>query len=332
MNPRWSRARIGGLLAGLLALGWAAGVHGDVRRLEVVGAVSIHGEDRQRSTPKDRAVQEGLLNGVSRVGADILLESLLLERADRSESVWGSMPDLLQGTPLAWRSPVPVLDPAQEMERGRIRKALGRDMVPYTKSFRILEDQGERPALFTQHPDAATEYVVVMEIQVEVDRVRKRLEEVGLIEPLQARKLEGIELELRGVWHYSLYRAVLDLLTQPAVAAAVVTPESFEGGRVQLRVEGDWSASELSERLQAAAPSELTLVPLEIVDAQEAAGFWTWGNAPRPKLALAVRWRAVPEKPAEGETAPLEEGLGSEGGREARPAPGRPSAPPPQGG
>ncbi|MFP6639398.1 MAG: hypothetical protein VCC04_04070 [Myxococcota bacterium] len=295
--------RLAGMGA-LVALLASAGAQADLRRLEVVGAVPIHQGDRQRSMPKDRAVQQGLVNGVSRVGADILLESLLLQGGDRPESTEGAVPDFLQRTPLGWHSPAAVLDPAQELERGRIRQALGNDMVPYTKSFRILEDQGERPVLFTQHPDAATEYVVVMEIQVEVDRVRQRLEEVGLIEPRPIGRLEGIELVLRGVQHYSAYQAVVDLLLDPAVAAAVVTPESFEAGRIQLRVEGEWNASELSERLQSAAPAELVLVPLEIENAEEADGFWTWGGVVRPRLALAVGVRESPGEAPEGQPVP----------------------------
>ena len=97
---------------------------------------------------------------------------------------------------------------------------------------------------------------------------------------------------------------VVDLLMDPAVAAALVTPESFEAGRIQLRVEGEWNASELSERLQGAAPAELVLVPLEIENAEAADGFWTWGGVVRPRLALAVGLRESPGEASEGQPVP----------------------------
>ena len=225
---RWIAPR----LALVLAFGFAVPANAEVRRLEVVGAVALHGGGQPRDTPKDRAVHEGLINGVSRVGADLLLEGLLIHGQNREQSGEGVvLPDLLAGTGLAWESPVRLYQPAQELEMERVREALGRSMVPYTRGFRILEDQGERPALFTQHPDAATEYVVVMEVQVEVERVRARLEEMGLIESVRMDTLTGIEVELSGLKEYALYRAVLDLLAQPGIQASSVVPEAFQAQR-----------------------------------------------------------------------------------------------------
>lgn len=280
----------------------------EIRRLEVVGAVPLHGRGSPRDTPKDRAVQEGLINGVARVGADLLLQGLLLEATpDQTEGAGSPLPDLLAGTALAWESPVTLFMPAQELEEARVREALGRDMVPYTRGFRILEDQGERPALFTQDPDAATEYVVVMEVQVEVGRVRQRLEKEGLIQSVQLDALTGIELELSGLHQFDLYQAVLDLLSGPGIEAASVIPESFYPQHARLRVEGPWTASELNQLLHSAAPAELELVSLEVQDAEKTGSLWPWQGPLRPRLALAVAWRPPPAKsPAdEADHAPI---------------------------
>ena len=41
--------------------------------------------------------------------------------------------------------------------------ALGKNPLDYANRFRILEDRGERPALFTEIPGVSTEYVVLVE-------------------------------------------------------------------------------------------------------------------------------------------------------------------------
>ena len=290
--------RIGPLTFLIFVAGMTTATHAEVRRLEVVGAVALHGQGHPKDTPKDRAVQEGLVNGVSRVGADLLLEGLLIQGEPREETEEsGALPNLLAGTALAWESPVSLFRPAQELEMERVREALGRSMVPYTRGFRILEDQGERPALFTQHPDAATEYVVVMEVQVEVERVRSRLEEMGLIEFVRMKVLTGIELELSGLTEYALYRAVLDLLRGPGIQASSVVPEAFQAQNARLRVSGAWTASELNDLLHSAAPAELNLVSLEVQDADHSENLWPWQGPLRPRLALAVGW-SPPAAPA----------------------------------
>ena len=289
------------LFLGLVAMGPAFSNETEIRRLEVVGAVALHGRGNPRDTPKDRAVQEGLINGVARVGADLLLEGLLIKpSAPNAPDPDSPLPDLLAGTTLTWESPVTSFLPAQEIEEERVKEALGRSMVPYTRGFRILEDQGERPALFTQDPDAATEYVVVMEVQVEVARVRQRLEQMGLIQSAPLDALTGIELELSGLHEYALYQAVLELLAGPGIEAASVTPEAFYSQHARIRVEGAWTATELDRLLQSAAPDDLDLVSLEVQDAEESGSVWPWQGPLRPRLAIAVAWRPPPEPETEG--------------------------------
>jgi hypothetical protein len=195
---------------------------------------------------------------------------------------------------------------AEREETERIRQALGRDTVSYTKSFRIVEDQGERPALFTDDPDVATEYLVLLEVQVEVDRVRGGLEQAGLLRPLEVSELTGIEIEILGLGHYAGYQALLTLLRSDGVGAAEVSPRHFGPDRVILVVEGEWEAPELVERLQARAPENLVIEALDRVPRRPPGRGSLWGEGEDAvgepeKLVLRVAWAPLP--PPEAESA-----------------------------
>jgi len=178
----------------------------------------------------------------------------------------------------------------------RISKALGREMVAYTKSFRIVEDQGERQALFSDDPDVLTEYVVLLEVQVEVERVRARLEEAGALRPQAASLLTGIRLEVYGLSHYGGYSALLELLSSDAVGAAAVSPLDFARGRVVLQVEGEWGPEQLMERLRAAAPPNLRLQGPGPGDLPAPLGWRPDSPGPRGagRLVLRAAWAPLP--------------------------------------
>jgi hypothetical protein len=301
ISRAWARkpwALLGILLIAMLVPGRA--VRGEVRILEVVGAIPIRVDSRRDAMAKEAAVQQGLWEGVSRVA-----ESLMDLRAPSpppdptpppSE---GSVdaPTSASGTDwetLLFADEMPELfGPEDRRERERemrsIQKALGAKMVSYTKTFRIVEDQGERPALFTQDPDAATEYVVVMEVEVEVERVRDRLEAAGLVDPIEELDLKGIEVEIRGLSHYRGYRELLDLLADESVGAVAVSPRNFSPQRATIRVEGDWGSDELLARLQATAPAHLSILELK-----PALGRIPDGKRnsvlSAPRIVLAVEW------------------------------------------
>jgi len=191
---------------------------------------------------------------------------------------------------------------AEREENERIRRALGLDTVSYTKSFRIVEDQGERPAIFTDDPDVATEYLVLLEVQVEVDRVRAGLEQADLLRPLEVSELTGIEVEVLGLGHYAGYRDLLALLRGDAVEAAEVFPRHFGPDRVVLVVECEWEAGELMERVQAGAPENLVIEGAEVLASAPLGGANLWGDTrpPEPdKLRLRGAWAPLPEPEAE---------------------------------
>lgn len=247
----------------------AADASAEVRVLEVVGAVPLDQASRAKGIPKDRALEQALWEGVSRVAADLLVDSIVPDPED---------------------GPDPV------------RAALGDDTVPYTRSFRIIEDQGERPTLFTEHPDAATEYVVVVEVQVEVDRVRERLLAAGLLEQqgIQA-PLTGIRLEIRGLTRYGGYEQLVALLTGDRVGAASISPLELAHGRMVLHVEAEWGAGELLERLLAAAPDTFRIEPLEVAEFEPSGGGWGLDRGPA-RLVVRVRW-TPPEEPGDRSAA-----------------------------
>jgi len=216
------------LLALLLPM--AAPARAEVRRLEVVGAAPLDPRTRATSIPRDAAIAEALWEGVSRVAESLLLDAEL---------------------------------PEAEGDTHPLREVLGRDMIPFTRSFRIVEDQGERPALFSESPEIATEYVVVVEVQVDVDRVKERLVTAGLLASRSGDgELRTVVLELQGLDLYPGYAELVSALQGDVIGARSVTPLSFERGRILLQVRSGRSAADLLDRLLALTPGALALTPV----------------------------------------------------------------------
>ena len=275
--------RLAPLLLFSLWLGLPGGAWAEVRRLEVVGAIPLDRQTRRSEAPKDRAIAEALWEGVARVASELLADGPLPE------------PELEPGTG----------DPGggEDDEANPVRTALGNDVTPYTRGFRILEDQGERPALFSDDAEAATEYVVVVEVQVEVDRVEERLVAAGLLERSgQDAELTRIRLEIRGLTQYRGYREMVAQLLGDGVGATSVRPLEFERGRMLLRVDADCGASVLLDRLIASASPQLRITPLSVDDAPAGGGGSDGTGEPLDSLVLGVSWsppapeRAVPEE------------------------------------
>jgi hypothetical protein len=152
-------------------------------------------------------------------------------------------------------------------------------MGRYTSRFRILEDRGEGPARYSTNPKARAEYVVLVEVQVDVERVRGRLIEAGLVAP-SGLVPEGSSfiLEVRGLGVYPAYAALREAIVGGAGARSVV-PVSMARDWVVLRVESEDSGTDFLKKLLDSTPPELDLVPLE---------------AERDRLRLSVRWTPPP--------------------------------------
>ena len=232
-----------------------APVQAERRVLEVVGAVPMHDAAGGSSVPKEAAIDQALWEGVSRVALELLLEQQdeVMPESDSEE---------------------------------RLQAALGNAMVPYLRGFRIVEDQGERPVLFTDHPDAATEYVVVVAVEVETERIRERLVQTGLLRDAVVGEVRGFELEVLGLDHYSAYQVLRELLETDSVAVTSVTPREMRSDRVLLELQVQFGPDELIERMKAAAPAGLSIraISPKVAGLAEGAGPRTPPSASLPSV------------------------------------------------
>jgi hypothetical protein len=221
------RAGLAGAALALLALLAPAlpAAASDVRRIESVGVVPLRPDEPPRSPPRDTAVQQALASAVRRVAQDEL----------------------------------PDFDPDHDADA--LKAALGREPLDYATRFRILEDRGERPALFSDDPDVSSEYVVVVEVYVDAERVRQRLTRSGLMAgPGRDQRRQRVRLVIEDVETWASYRAVRTLLEDVGVQSAV--PVEMERGRAVLDVDGSRDPEALMTALVRAAPPNLRLVPL----------------------------------------------------------------------
>jgi hypothetical protein len=141
--------------------------------------------------------------------------------------------------------------------------ALGPDPRHLASRFRILEDRGEGPALLVQEPGVETEYVMVVQAQVDVARVRERLERAGLLAPAAGEDALGPErlrVVIEDLDGYAAYTAVRTLLDELGVRGAL--PVELERGRAVLEVATRLAPEDLLASLVRSAPPELRIEPL----------------------------------------------------------------------
>ncbi len=260
----------------------------ETQSMQVVGAIPIDAEVRRKSVLKDLAIQEALWQGVSRV-ADELLEEQAIGLIPVEGETNGEGAEAGEGAALT--------------RSERVRAALGEDMVRYTKSFRILDDQGERPVMFTSNPDAATEYVVIVEVEVDAEHVASRLRSVGLLVEVAQDSLTGTQVEVQGLMQYAGLMRLVEVLLGRGVGAESVTPREFQRGLARLQVRAEWGAEELLSRLLAAAPPELRIRPVSVIEEFGETGVFGELVPPRSELVLAVQW-TPPEPEAEPDDSP----------------------------
>lgn len=253
-----SGGRSGRLGRSMLALGmvllFAAGASGaaEPHRVEVVGVYPIRDAVRGKTNPRDEAIQKALWEGVSRVALDLIGEEPAPDAVEAEEAMPAT------GTDPA-RAAAPI-DPT-----ARFRKILGRQILPYTRSFRILEDRGERPVLFADEPGVRSEYLVVVEVLVDVDRVTAELARAGLVErpDLGSATRQVVTIELIGLERHAGLRRVLEALRQSIGATRIETLE-FSPARQLLSVEAPFGPDEIAARLGRVESADLILDPVEV--------------------------------------------------------------------
>lgn len=246
---RVARVLSGGFVSALLVLALANQALAEVQRVEAVGRYGIKESSRSRVIPRDEAIGRALWEGVSRVAFEVIGEG------DQG----------LGGGGDANRA---------------LRSALGDDIVPYTRSFRILDDKGEKPVLFQEEEGVRVEYLVVVEVIVDVDRVTDALEAQGLVAASSAADgpRSSVAVEFEGLSRYAAFESVLKALREDLGATRVRTLE-FSRNRQLVEVEGPFGPTALSRRLAGLSRDRLVLEPVEIdTDGQ--------------RIRVVGRWRA----------------------------------------
>jgi len=214
------------LAAALLAGGGRSAAAAEVRLVEAVGAVAVQGGTSPRSGPRrEAAVREAIAEAVRGVAREML----------------------------------PALD--AEAAKQAVDRALEPDPREFANRFRIVEDRGEGPALLVIEPGVTSEYTVVVQAQVDVARVRQRLERAGLLAPAAGEPArERVRVVIEEFDGYAAYNAVRTLLEDVGARGAV--PVELARGRAVLEVASRVGGRELLDALVRAAPPELRIEPL----------------------------------------------------------------------
>ncbi|MAE96227.1 MAG: hypothetical protein CL910_16365 [Deltaproteobacteria bacterium] len=137
---------------------------------------------------------------------------------------------------------------------------LGGKATDYTQRYRVLADLGERLAP-APAPEGAFEYALQVEVHVDVDRIAAGLQSAGWLQSLPGELPTQGHRILVETRDWGAYEAFLALLRDGAGARSAL-PESFESGRVALRVEAPGRSAELLDRLLAVRQETLRLIPL----------------------------------------------------------------------
>jgi hypothetical protein len=210
----------------LLMLLVASPAPAEVRRLEVVGVVPAGADAPPGAPPRRAALGAALAQGVERVARGLLSDDAAAD------------PDLDLG------------------------QVLGGKPREFTVGYKVLEDRGERRALLLADPEISTEYVLLVEVFVDVTRIESALDAAGLLRPAP---VKGAGRELRVVVEslpsYRAYLALRKHLIEQGGATSVI-PAVFESGRVELRVNARLEPPELMDRLVTPPPEGLRIEPL----------------------------------------------------------------------
>jgi len=245
MGPGW-RCLTGVLaLAGLLLASGSG--RAELRRVEAVGIYGVREAIRTEVIVRDKAVENALWEGVSRVALERVGDGMRTLPADTAGDGEGTGPQDERAETWAAGTDGEETDGASGIDLEALRAALGEEVLPYTRSFRILEDQGEQPVLFDDDPETQTEYVVVVEVLVDVERVEAALEQAGWIASVGSAPVEAggrLELELLGLERYDALEALMAGLQEGLGAERVQLLEASPARQV-LAVEGRFDAREL---------------------------------------------------------------------------------------
>jgi len=213
----------------------------DVVRVESVGVAAVRSDS---ASPRDAAVRKALLDAVRQIAEGLLATGAEDEFGEEQGDAEDLEPSALENTEL--------------------QRILGNEPLEYATRFQVVEDRGEGPALFGSDLDAETEYVVIVSVFVDRDRVRERLTRAGM-----ALTPAGQELQIRSrlilenlgeYWVYAEIRRVL--LEELKMRSAI--PRAFAPGRGVLELNAAQSPSEFLGSLQRSVSDRMDLIPLSV--------------------------------------------------------------------
>ncbi len=243
----------------------------ELQRVEAVGNYGIHEATRTRVIARDEAIAMARWAGVSRVALELIAEAPPTEMEPTDGD--GTGEDRRgEGTPPSTKPREPgstgasddASEGPSEDQLTALRAALGKDVLPYMRSYRILDDRGEVPVFIKDDPDVTVEYVVVVEVLVDVGRVVGALERAGLIAGADSAEAgDAISVELIGLSRYEAFDYLLVALREQFGATRVQTVE-FSRERQVLLVEGPFGPSALSAKLARLESPQLILEPIGV--------------------------------------------------------------------
>ncbi len=237
----------------------------DVVRVESVGVAPVRSDS---ASSRDAAVRKGLLDAVRQSAEELLATGMGDE--------FGDAEDL----------------EAAEAARAELHQILGNKPLDYATRFQVVEDRGVGPALFGSDPDVETEYVVIVSVFVDRDRIRERLTRAGVILPPAGQDLRiQSRLILEDIGEYWAYAEIRRVLLEELKVHSA-TPREFSPGRAILELSAAQSPSEYLPSLQRSVSGQMDLVPLSV-------------EADEMHLRVEIFDRPPPGEPA-GEGQPID--------------------------
>jgi hypothetical protein len=213
----------------LLALGAAAPGAAEVKRYEVVGSLALD-PAAPDPAPRQAALRDALGEAVVRATADVLRE------VEPGGEPAGDA-----------EAPPPAPPPGEPTE--------------YAVSYRVLEDRGEQAGLVSGAPAGGREYVVVAEVQIDLDRLRDALRRQGRLGGAAAGGPASFELEILDIPSPAAWTSIRGALVR--AGAESVVPLELQPGRARIQVRAPAGAAFTVARLaQAELPAGLRLESL----------------------------------------------------------------------
>lgn len=201
-----------------IALAWALlappRVAAELLRVEAIGSVALGAGSKGGATARQQALEAGIREAIGRVGEELATQAG------------------------ATASPADV------------RSALAPEWRRFAAAYRILEDRGEREPLLETNPGAQREYVVVVEAEIDRDRVRAQLVEAGIVARSgQAAGRRGLRIRFEGVDSYPLWTKIRTAL---AGRGGAIEAREFVPGRIVAVLDTDESGDAVVGRLAGA--------------------------------------------------------------------------------